>query len=255
MRSERIDQEMGHVVGGPDYRWRLAEQTVAGMRRQGIGHLDELTRETASYLSLCHDGHVIQAREVHPNIDAACNLFANQEAFNILKFAVLGTIPRPEIASRLNVDLDVISVAEALFFDLTGKREASSWMHAFVFVPEIKAGNVDTAARMRMAFAGGYIVARCLLDAFDGMPLEEAQRMLDLEVLLQCKVKAALELDLDVSQSAEFLKMYFDYDLSRRELDLERDKFKVQCQSIANDTCGDAPQDATPRRRFAGNVA
>jgi hypothetical protein len=61
-------------------------------------------------------------------------------------------------------------------------------------------------------------------------PFEEAGRLFDREVLLQLKLQEALEAPLGEGERLGFLRLYFQYDLSRRRLDLEKQKYAHQCE-------------------------
>jgi hypothetical protein len=144
----------------------------------------------------------------------------------------------------LNVGQDVIAVAESLFFDLRGLRDSQGWMNNHVFGPEIKAGNMDLVARMGVAFAGGPLVTRALLDAEDRLPLDKALRLADQEMLLYAKLKAALEVELNPSSTMKFLELYLDYDLQRTRLQLEQQKFRHASELAGEARTGDEKQQA-----------
>ena len=63
-----------------------------------------------------------------------------------------------------------IDAAEAMFFDISGLNQASSWMNWHVFIPEAKFGSKELAAKLKMAHHGGLVVARALLDGQEHLP-------------------------------------------------------------------------------------
>ncbi|MDP7303538.1 MAG: hypothetical protein QGG09_10580 [Pirellulaceae bacterium] len=117
-----------------------------------------------------------------------------------------------------------------LFFDIRGKRDATSWMTGRVFMPATKNGDVDLAAKMKIAFFGGPVMARAVLDARDNLPFGDAQRLVDQEVLLHGKLQAAMEYRLSEATAPQFLKTYLNYDLARQKLDFAREKFQHKCE-------------------------
>lgn len=104
---------------------------------------------------------------------------------------------------------------------------SSGWMNCHIFVPEARFGSKERSAKMKLAQYGGPLVARALLDGQEKLPLEEAQQIIDQNVQLHAKLQAALECDLDAQSAEQFLKVYLEYDLQRRKLQLEHEKFQL----------------------------
>jgi hypothetical protein len=221
---------MEHRVGGPSYRWNLALQRVDSQRRSWAQHLDEPTQQATAYLRMVDQVGRERANREYPMIAAACTLFQNDQAFQTFKLSLLGNLSRVEIAVRLDVEQEVIEIAEALVFDIKDMRRTAGWMSCHVFIPEVKAGDIDLAAKMRLAYHGGPVMARALLDADENLPLDEAQQIVDQEMLLHSKLQAALEIELDANSALEYVKNFMDYDLARRKVQLEREKFQHACE-------------------------
>jgi len=221
---------MEHRIGGPGYRWKRAKQHAGLQRPSWSQHLDEPTRQATAYLRM-HDrvGEEPAEREF-PLIAAACALFQNEQDFQTVRLCVLGELPTAEIAARFGVYQEVIEIAKTLFFDIRDVRNASSWMSNHVFMPEVKGGSMDFAAKMKLAFYGGPVMVRGLLDAEENLPLEEAQRFVDQETLLHGKLQAALGFELDANTAPEFVKLFSEYNLERAKLDFEREKFQYTCE-------------------------
>jgi hypothetical protein len=194
----------------------------------------------------------------------------NEKVVKRFKVSILGNLPLVEIAERLGMNEDVLATAKELFFDLTGMRHAASWMACHVFIPETKAGDPDLAARMRIAFHRGPAGARAVLDAHDDLPMKEAQRLVDQEILLHSKAQAALEFELTEENSLKYLKLFTSYDIARKRLEFEREKFRYECELAqvtreaeaandiedgkgdAEDQHDDGPGDASSERLSAG---
>ena len=128
----------------------------------------------------------------------------------------------------------------------------------------------DLAARMKIAFHRGPVGARAVLDAHDDLPMKEAQRLVDQEILLHSKAQAALEFELTEENSLKYLKLFTSYDIARKKLEFEREKFRYECELAqvtreaeaandiedgkgdAEDQHDDAPDDAFSERPSAG---
>jgi len=221
---------MEHRVGGPAYRWKLAQQRADSQRRSWAQHLDEPTQQAAAYLRMVDQVGRERANREYPTVAAACTLFQNDQPFQTFQFCLLGNLPRAEIAIRLDVEQEVIEISEDLFFDIRGVRHETSWMSCHVFIPEVKAGDIDLVAKMRLAYHGGPVMARALLDADENLPMDEAEQIVDQEMLLHGKLQAALEIELDANSALEYVKNFMDYDLARRKVQLEREKFQHACE-------------------------
>src|SRR5207253_3016118 len=67
-----------------------------------------------------------------PHLAGAEQLAGNVPACEQLKVLVLGDCPRPEIALRLLVGVEVIEAWENLFFDVRKARAATDWIKVWV---------------------------------------------------------------------------------------------------------------------------
>ena len=175
-------------------------------------------------ISTCADagpGGATFAAAKDPIVDAAVRLWDNEAISEQLQVLTIADCPRDEIASRLHLDERVIAVAEQLFFDVRWSLKASGWTSCHVIVPMIRAGTVDLASKLKLAYFGGPVIARAILEARVRVPGEEAARLFGREVLLQLKAQEALEAPLGEGERIEFLKLYLQYDVERQRLDLE----------------------------------
>ena len=238
-RTQHKIQDMEQCVGGPGYRWKLAQHRAFEQRSIWEQHLDEPSKQAVAYLRIYEQVGEQRANQKYPATAAACNLFRNEQAFQTLKLSVLGNIPRVETAARLGTDQEVIEIAEALFFDIRDMREATSWMNSHVFMPEVKAGNINLAVKMKLAFYGGAVITRALFEGEENLPLDEAHRIVDQETLLYAKLQAALQMELDAASAGEYVKNYLEYDLARRQLQLDREKFQFTCEQAREQRAGE----------------
>ncbi len=225
--------DMNHSLKGPSFRWQLADKHCTMSRKSELWTwLDKPTQQAIKYLrEMRRDNHGSGgARERFPIVAAALELRQDEKALETLKLSILGGLPSAEISSRMNIDQTVQETTELLFFDIRGKREATSWMTCRVFMPAAKDGDVDLAAKMKIAFFGGPVMARAVLDARDNLPFGDAQRLVDQEVLIHGKLQAAMEFRLSEATAPQFLKTYLNYDLARQKLDFAREKFQHKCE-------------------------
>lgn len=232
-RCNRSWLDMEHSFKGPDFRWQLADKHQTLSRTDELWTwLDKPTQQAIRYLrEMRRDSDGLdQAKGRFPIVTAAIELLQNEKAIESLKLAILGDLPKAEISGRTNIDLAVLETTELLFFDIRGKREATSWMTCHVFMPATKGGDMDLAAKMKIAFYGGPVMTRAMLDARDHLPIDDAKRLVDQEVLLHGKLQAALEFRLSEATAPQFLKTFLNYDLARQKLEFAREKFQHKCE-------------------------
>ena len=225
--------EMNHSLKGPSFRWQLADRFRTLSRSSELWTwLDKPTRDAIKCLREMRRDERGSSRAIErfPVVTAAFELQRNEKALETFKLSILGDLPRDEISERMNTDQAVMETAELLFFDIRGKREATSWMTCHVFMPAVKGGDMDLAAKMKLAFFGGPVMANAVLDAQDNLPIDDAQRLVDQEVLLHGKLQAALEFRLNETTAPQFLKTYLNYDLARQKLEFAREKFRHKCE-------------------------
>lgn len=231
--------DMEHRVGGPAYRWNLAKRLAKSQRSARVAQADGQIQRATAYLRIFQEFGQEPAARKDPTLAAACRLAENERTFSTLKLSILGSLPRAEVAARLGVDQQVIDVAETLFFDISRLSQASSWMNCHVFIPEARFGSKELAAKLKLAHHGGPVMVRALLNGHEKVPLEEAQQIIDQELQLHAKLQAALEFDLDAQSAGEFLKVFLEYDLQRKKLQFEREKFQLQCTSAREQRIAD----------------
>ena len=221
--------DMEHRVGGPAFRWNLAKSFAKSQRSARFVQADEHIQQASAYLRMFQEISRELADSKYPTIAAACRLTENKASFRTLRLSILGSLPRSEVAARLGVDQHITDAAEALFFDISGLSQASGWMNCHVFIPESRFGSKELAAKIKLAYYGGPVVTRALLDGQDKLPMEEAQQIIDQELQLHAKLQAALEFDLDANAAQQFLEVFLNYDLERKKLEFEREKFQLAC--------------------------
>jgi hypothetical protein len=220
-------------LGGPDWRWRLAEQLENVHPACPVDQFDQYVLDASCYRALCRHGPagVERARALYPTLAAAEALNSAPAMVAALKIAVLGDLPREEIAHLHGLDEAVIEIWELVFFDVRGSREAKSWVHSHVIRPELAAGDPELGARLKMAFAGGPGAVRAIFRADCGVPVDEGERLYDRRLLLNSKLDAALTLPLTTDrEKMAFIRFYMDLELKEKRLELAERKFQQRCQ-------------------------
>ena len=236
--------DMEHRVGGPAYLWNLAKRLAKSPQGARTTRADELLQQATAYLQMCQRSGRELADSKYPTLAAACRLTENEASFRTLRLSILGSLPRSEVAARLSVEQHITDVAEALFFDVSGLSQASGWMNCHVFVPEAKHGSKELAAKLKLAHYGGPVVTRALLDGQGNLPMDGAQQIIDQELQLHAKLQAALEFDLDAHAAQQFLEVFLNYDLERKKLEFEREKFQLACAQAREQRTEDRPAPA-----------
>jgi len=240
---------MEHRLGGPAFRWKRAQECAALPQPKRLTHLDEPTRQAAAYLRMCDRHGPERANSKYPLVAAACAVCQNDKMFEAFRVSLLGGLPSAELALRLDLSLEIIEVAEALFFDL-GDQPQAAWISHHVVIPEVSTGSAEVAAKLKVAYHGGPLMARALLDAQDNLPLNDAQTLVDQELLLYAKLQAALEFELDAHSASEYIKHHLDYDLARRNIELEREKFQYECELARAQHAGNQDQQSADQQQL-----
>ena len=251
MKSKTFElSDMNRSFMGPACRLKEAERLASGGRPYGTRNADKLTRLTAAYLDLFRGGDDGPSRALkkYPEVAAAFRAWNDSATADQLRILVIANCPPEEIAARLQIDEQIIVIIEQIFFDVRWALDASDWVVCRVIIPEIRAGVFDLAAKLKLAFFGGPIMARAILDARVRLPFEESKRLFDREILLHVKMQEALEAPLEDGERIEFLKLYLQYDINRRRLELDKKKFAHQCEQAGRrEELENQPQDTAAR--------
>jgi len=216
---------------------------------------DDAVRQATGYIQLLTGGEEEcgEADKTFPTVAAGRALWDNPESRRQLIILTLGNHPRDYISKRLGVGIDIVEIAERLFFDIRDSREATGWVNAHVMMPESRSGSAKCTVQYRAAYWGGPLIASSILDVEERVPLDEVQRIADQEMLLQLKLRQALEFPLDDARSnLQFMKMYFDCEHREKKLDMAKDRFRHQCeQDIRKHEIADARLAAAAAREEA----
>lgn len=229
-RSTELVADIYRNLDGPG--WRVAVATRHPGRTSRLAHRDRLVSQVADFLGRrgCDDFGPSNAAEKYPDLDAAFRLWGDESAAERLMILAVADCCLSDMAEYLRVAEATVLLTESLFFDVRPCLHAQSWIAARVIEPHIAAGNVEFAAALKLAHYGGEIVAKSLLDAKSRLPLEEANRLFDREMLLHVKLIGVLHAPLGSPEAAaDFLKLALEYETKKAKLQLERQKFEHRC--------------------------
>jgi len=216
---------------GPAWRSELAEQLAGSQEAVITTRYDDLTQEAIAYHCRRRSGPDDQRRadEQYPQLAAAYGLWDNDAVAESFRILVLANCSQEEIADRLQIGTQTVCVMEGLFFDIRWALDASDWIICHVIIPEKQNDTWDVVAKLRLAYFGGPVMARAILDARARLPFDGAEQLFDREVLLHVKLQEALEAPLSDGEQMEYLKLYMDYEIKRQRLELDKKKFAHEC--------------------------
>jgi hypothetical protein len=247
---------MSRHVDGPSWRWALARREAARETAGPLAKVDKLVEDAADYLRLTAQGEFdsLLAARRYPEIHAAVAFWQNEASSVPFKILAIGGCQQFDMARRFGMDVTTIAAVEAIFFDVRAALNATDWIVHGVILAEQRAGNVDLATRLRAAFFHGPLAAELIVDTAERLPSAEADRLFDQSILLHMKVQEALAVPLKNEKSAlEFTKVYLDYRLKAKKLELEIEDFRHRCgQELARNDNADqqstAAGDGEPSR-------
>jgi hypothetical protein len=220
-------------IVGPAWRSKLVEQLPGRRSHRFVRACDEDVRRLHHYRQLCGSGAagMQQALALYPKIASAEELNGSDK-LDLLKVAVLAGLDGREIARRLGSEEAVVDAWEKIYFDVRGMREAVSWIHFRVIVPERTAGREDLAARLKFVAAVGASGARAVLDLDTRAPLDEGQRLFDRRLKLFLKAEVAAEAPVQSDREKMFfLRTYADMQLQENRLRLQEQKIQQRCRA------------------------
>ena len=142
---------------GPAWRAMMADKLEIRPGSPLFDLLDETLIGYGKYRRLKGPGGegAQRAANADPLFASAERLNDDSEKTAMLKMMVLADMSHDEMSTRTEIDVEVIKIWESLFFDARTQGQATSWLAQQVVNREIKAGNSELAAKLRMAIVGG----------------------------------------------------------------------------------------------------
>lgn len=179
---------------GPAWRWKLAQLYLTSGLPNCFWRDAPVVAEIWQYLRW-------RARpkrsEIRPNFSLAMHQKVdrlNTDATTVatLKMMVLAGCPLEDICQRTGLDRITFEYWRRSFLDITEERTFGSWMYGHVIEPEIQAGNHRLAAKLQSAYGGGVQVVNAILRAEAGLPKDEAESKLFMEIEMVLRLREAL---------------------------------------------------------------
>ncbi len=221
-----------HWMQSPDWRWTMAGQFAGCRSKPGADHFDQDARDAAAYRRGYAGGAKSRADERYPHIAVAEALANDPATSEKLKVLVLAACPQREIAKRLGVAEEVVRLWESLFFDVRERLPALDWVLAKVIWPEQIHGSRSLASKLKLAFAGGPVAARAVLELESRVLLTAGERLFDRRLRLELKLDEALAIPLVTSQdNYRFVEFYAELRLSERQLELDKQELEERCRA------------------------
>jgi hypothetical protein len=194
---------------------------------------DALVQDAARYLRCCHHHNPATAAARFPRIASAVAIWNDPATRETLQMLALADCPDEESAQRLNVSDDVIATAEGLFFDVRNRLTARVWILAHVLYVDPDGDAKPSLSRLMLAYYGGPVAIRLLLDAGSAAPLSQAESLCRLDPLLHIKTQEALDMPLTRKTQTRLLRAMMNHQLALRKFDLA--KLKLQARMLQDE--------------------
>lgn len=217
---------------GPAWRAMMADKLEIRPGSPVFDLLDETLIGYGKYRRLKGpDGEGAErAANADPFFATAERLNDDSEKTAILKMMVVADMPHDEMRTRTEIDIELLKIWESLFFDARTKGQAINWLAQQVVNREIKAGNSELAAKLRMAIVGGPVAVRGMLDMVTGVSLDEADRLFQRRLKLSMKLDMAANMPIDTDkQRMFFMNLHVDLMEQEKRLALAEQKFTQRC--------------------------
>lgn len=222
------------MMDGPDWGWKRAEQLAAQQcESEEAIKFGRHFEHFLEYLRWSKEGRerATEAARRYPHIDAAFRLWQRPELRHQLKMLVLADFTPMEIAERLGVPGEVVTILERMFFDVRAALAASEWIRISVFTPEIKSAGQRRALRLQQAYWGGRAAVELLLQAEERLSPERVEKLEHQDLLLQMRMKEALDvISISPDTALDYVKLYWAYQVQYDRVELDRQKFQQQCK-------------------------
>lgn len=210
---------------GPAWRDKLARSLVPQSALRVSGRMDSLVRDRHKYLAMraIDEAGAENARSKFPLMAAVDALSAAMSAK--LKLLVAANLSQEEIQVRTGIEVDVVAVWEALYFDMRDMRETPAWLAIHVVGQERTCGDPALAPRLKLALTGGKLIAEALFDSDTKLPLEEAGQLIDRHMQLQLKFDEAINRPMSTQAEAmDFIKLRTNLFVAEKRLELAEKK-------------------------------
>jgi len=216
---------------GPGHRWQIAGELPFRPWDARMQRYDENIRAAHHFRQLV--GHspvgVKQARALYPQIAAAVAIQEDSAKVDKLKIAVFADLSPAEIVRRLGVDEAALATWEALFYDARNSRDALGWVRLHIIDPEIAAGNVDLAAKLKLVAGVGPLGAAAVLDADSRAPLSAGEQLFRRKLQLDLKFERATTMTEGPEYHFRFIRLHAELKMEENRLQTLERKVVEKC--------------------------
>ena len=152
-----------------------------------------------------------RASAAYPAIAAAERLNEDQDKTALLKLMILADMSDDEMRDRSAIDVITFRTWEALYFDVRGQRQSTSWLASQVINHERKMGDPRLASKMTLAIMAGPVAVRAMLDTAEGIQLDEVDRLFQRKITLSEKLDVAVEMPIVTEENRlRLMRLYVD---------------------------------------------
>ena len=217
---------------GPGHRWQIAGELPFchwDVRMQRYDEHIQAAQHFRQLLGLSPVG-AKQAQALYPLIVAAAALEQDAAKVDKLKIAVFGDMSPAEIVRRLGVDEGVLATWEALFYDARNSRNSLDWVRLRIIDPEIAAGNVDLAVKLKLVAGVGPLGAIAVLDADTRAPLSAGEQLFQRKLKLNLKFDRAMTMTEGPAHHFRFIRLHMDLRMEENRLKILERKLAEKCR-------------------------
>jgi hypothetical protein len=216
---------------GPAYRWQTAEELPPCRFNPLVLRQDLQVRAAHHFMQLAKRGTAgaTYAAAMYPEIAAALLLDQEKAKVDRLKIGVFGDLTWEEIASSTGVDVGLVKTWSSLFYDASDTRKAIGWVANRIVQPELDAGNVELAAKLKLVAAVGPIGARAILALDSKIPVTAGEHLFRRKLQLSLKFDQALDMAVGPQDAFRFVKLHANLKMQEKRLEHAERKLAEGC--------------------------
>lgn len=218
---------------GPAHRWKTAEELPPYRYSPLVRSQDPDVQAAHHFQQLVKRGMAgtTYAAALYPEVAAAVVLDQEKAKVDCLKIGVFGDLSWEEIARHAGVDVAVAKTWSSLFYDAAGSRNAFGWVAVHIVQPEIEAGNIELAAKLRLVAAVGPAGARAVLDLDSGAPVTAGEQLFRRKLQLHLKFDQAMAMSEGPEYHFRFVKLYASLRIQEKRLKIAEQKLAERCNA------------------------
>lgn len=230
--NEAFDHSLAlRGLQGPAHRWKTAEELPPCRFDPLVQCQDQYVQSAHHFQQLAKRGTAgtAYAAALYPQIAEALLLDQEKTKVDRMKIGVLGDLAWEEIARDVGADVEVVKTWSALFYDAGGSREAIGWVADHIVQPELDAGNVELATKLRLVAAVGPVGARAALDLDSHVPVTAGGQLFRRKLQLSLRYDQALAMTEGPEYHFRFVKHYGNLKMQEARLQVAERKLTERC--------------------------